>query len=98
ARSHFIKPNPPGTPRLQPRETEIAAPLLDRRTRPLSLTGQGQVVLERCRRLLNDFREVRAAVTNGHLPIEEVKIGVAHALTELTLTDPIEEVRRKFPK
>jgi DNA-binding transcriptional LysR family regulator len=86
------------TRRLQRLETEIGAPLLDRRTRPVSLTGPGQVVLERCRRLLNDFREVRAAVANGHLPMEEVKIGVAHALTELTLTEPIEEVRRKFPK
>jgi DNA-binding transcriptional LysR family regulator len=28
----------------------------------------------------------------------EVKIGVAHALTEITLTEPVEEVRRKFPK
>lgn len=86
------------TRRLQRLETEIGAPLLDRRTRPVSLTGPGQVVLERCRRLLNDFREVRAAAANGHLPMEEVKIGVAHALTELTLTEPIEEVRRKFPK
>jgi DNA-binding transcriptional LysR family regulator len=55
-------------------------------------------VLERCRRLLNDFREVRAAAANGHLPMDEVKIGVAHALTEITLTEPVEEVRRKFPK
>ena len=86
------------TRRLQRLETEIGAPLLDRRTRPVSLTGPGQVVLERCRRLLNDFREVRAAAANGHLPMEEVKIGVAHALTELTLTEPIEEVRQKFPK
>jgi DNA-binding transcriptional LysR family regulator len=86
------------TRRLQRLETAIGAPLLDRATRPVSLTGPGQVVLERCRRLLNDFREVRAAVANGHLPMEEVKIGVAHALTELTLTEPIEEVRRKYPK
>jgi DNA-binding transcriptional LysR family regulator len=84
--------------RLQRLETAIGAPLLDRGTRPVSLTGPGQVVLERCRRLLNDFREVRAAAANGHLPMEEVKIGVAHALTELTLTEPVEEVRRKFPK
>jgi DNA-binding transcriptional LysR family regulator len=86
------------TRRLQRLETSMGASLLDRRTRPVSLTGPGQVVLERCRRLLNDFREVRAAAANGHLPMEEVKIGVAHALTELTLTEPIEEVRRKFPK
>jgi len=86
------------TRRLQRLEMSIGMPLLDRSTRPVSLTGPGQVVLERCRRLLNDFREVRAAAANGHLPMEEVKIGVAHALNEITLTEPIEEVRQKFPK
>ena len=86
------------TRRLQRLETTIGTSLLDRRTRPASLTGPGQVVLERCRRLLNDFREVRAAAANGHLPMAEVKIGVAHALTEITLTEPVEEVRGKFPK
>ena len=86
------------TRRLQRLETSMGVSLLDRRTRPLSLTGPGQVVLERCRRLLNDIREVRAAATNGHLGMDEVKIGVAHALTEITLTEPVEEVRRKYPK
>src|SRR5215467_11289137 len=86
------------TRRLQRLEASIGASLLDRKTRPVTLTGPGQVVLERCRRLLNDFREVRAAAANGHLPMGEVKIGVAHALTEITLTEPVEEVRRKFPK
>ena len=86
------------TRRLQRLEASIGASLLDRSTRPVSLTGPGRVVLERCRRLLNDFREVRAAAVNGHLPMNEIKVGVAHALTELTLTEPIEEVRRKFPQ
>src|SRR5215467_844985 len=86
------------TRRLQRLETSIGTSLLDRRTRPASLTGPGQVVLERCRRLLNDFREVRAAAANGHLPMEEVKVGVAHALNEITLSEPVEEVRQKFPK
>src|SRR5215467_1791936 len=80
------------TRRLQRLETSMGTALLDRRTRPVSLTAPGRVVLERCRRLLNDFREVRAAAANGQLPMEEVKIGVAHALTELTLAEPIEEV------
>jgi len=86
------------TRRLQRLETSIGVSLLDRSTRPVSLTGPGQVVLERCRRLLNDFREVRAAAANGHLPMEEVKVGVAHALSEITLSEPVEEVRQKFPE
>jgi DNA-binding transcriptional LysR family regulator len=83
--------------RIQRLETTIGTSLLDRRTRPVSLTGTGQVVLERCRRLLNDFREVHAAA-NNHFAMSEIRIGVAHALTEVALTEPIERVRRKFPK
>jgi DNA-binding transcriptional LysR family regulator len=85
------------TRRLQRLEASLGTPLLDRRTRPIVLTGAGQAALERCRRLLNDVREVRAATANSDLPMGEIRIGVAHALTELTLTEPVGQVRRKFP-
>jgi DNA-binding transcriptional LysR family regulator len=86
------------TRRLQRLETSLGTTLLDRRTRPVMLTGVGQAALERCRRLLNDVREVRAAASNGRLPVGEIRMGVAHALTELTLKEPVGQVRRKFPK
>ncbi len=86
------------TRRLQRLETSLGTILLDRRTRPVTLTETGHAALERCRRLLNDLRDVHAAAGNGDLPIREVRIGVAHALTELTLTEPAGEIRRKFPK
>jgi DNA-binding transcriptional LysR family regulator len=86
------------TRRLQRLETSLGTTLLERRTRPVTLTGAGQAALERCRRLLNDAREVRAAAANGELPTGELRIGVAHALTELTLTEPVGQVRGKFPK
>ena len=86
------------TRRLQRLETSLGAALLDRKTRPVVMTTAGQATLERCRRLLNDVREVRTAAANGTMPLGEVRIGVAHALTELTLTKPVGEVRRKFPK
>jgi DNA-binding transcriptional LysR family regulator len=85
------------TRRLQRLETSLGAVVLDRRTRPITLTGAGQAALERCRRLLNDVREVRAATGNGRFPAGEFRIGVAHALTELTLTEPVGRLRRKFP-
>src|SRR5215472_7401128 len=84
------------TRRLQRFETSLGTAMLDRRTRPITLTAAGQAALERCRRLLDDIREVQAATGNGR-PTGEIRIGVAHALTELTLTKPIGEVRRKFP-
>src|SRR5262249_48991645 len=77
------------TRRLQRLEMSLGTSLVDRRTRPVALTSAGQVVLERCRRVLNEFREVRVAAANGHLLAGEIKIGVAHALTELTFTEPI---------
>jgi len=86
------------TRRLQRLETSLGTALLDRRRRPVVLTGAGQAVLERSRRLLNDFREVRAAAANGHFPMKEIKIGVAHALSELTLTEPVGRIRRMFPE
>lgn len=85
------------TRRLQRLEASLGTPLLDRRTRPVVLTGAGQAALERCRRLLDDVREVRAATANSNLPMGQIRIGVAHALTELTLTEPVGQVRRKFP-
>jgi DNA-binding transcriptional LysR family regulator len=85
------------TRRLQRLETSLGAVVLNRRTRPITLTVVGQAALERCRRLLNDVREVRAVTGNGRGPAGELRIGVAHALTEVTLTEPVGEVRRKFP-
>ena len=70
------------TRRLQRLEASLGTPLVDRSTRPVGLTGAGQAALERCRRLLNDVREVRAAMANRDLPMGEIRIGVAHALTE----------------
>jgi DNA-binding transcriptional LysR family regulator len=85
------------TRRLQRLETSLGATLLDRRTRPTVLTGAGQAALERCRRLLNDVREVRAAALNGAPLSGDFRVGVAHALTEFTLTEPVGELRRTFP-
>ena len=85
------------TRRLQRLETSLGAKLLDRRTRPISLSTAGRAALDRCRRLLNDVQEVRAATANGRLPVGEIRIGVAHALTEVTLTKPVSEVGRMFP-
>jgi DNA-binding transcriptional LysR family regulator len=86
------------TRRLQRLETSLGTSLLDRRTRPITLTATGRAALERCRRLLDDAREVRAAAADGNMPQGEVRIGVAHALTEFTLMEPVGYVRREFPR
>jgi DNA-binding transcriptional LysR family regulator len=85
------------TRRLQRLEMSLGATLFDRRTRPVTVTAAGEAALGSCRRLINDVREVRAAIGNGHAAIAEIRVGVAHALTELTLIRPVGQLRRKFP-
>jgi DNA-binding transcriptional LysR family regulator len=86
------------TRRLQRLETSLGTVLLDRTSRPLRLTSSGRAALERCRRLLGHIRELRASATEGNLPRGELRIGVAHALTEFALAEPVEQVQRKFPQ
>jgi DNA-binding transcriptional LysR family regulator len=96
ARELFLT-QPAVTRRLQRLEGAVGAPLLDRRRRPFALTRAGQAAIERCRGLLVSLRELRAVAGEGQ-PGGELRIGVAHALTELTLAGPVEEVQRGFPR
>jgi DNA-binding transcriptional LysR family regulator len=89
---------PAVTRRLQRLEVTVGAPLLDRRRRPSSLTPVGRDALERCRRLLSIAGELRALAVDPQVPSGEVRIGVAHALTELAFSQPVDEVRRAFPR
>jgi DNA-binding transcriptional LysR family regulator len=86
------------TKRLQRLESSLGVTLFDRTQRPAVLTTAGQSALEKCRRLLVDMNEVRAAVSNGHAALADVRVGVAHALGEIVLTEPIRVVRGAFPR
>src|SRR5262245_4770373 len=96
ARELFLT-QPAVTRRLQRLEGAVGAPLLDRRRRPFALTRAGQAAIVRCRGLLVSLQELRTVADEGQ-PGGELRIGVAHALTELTLAAPVEEVQRRFPR
>ena len=89
---------PAVTRRVQRLETSLGVALCDRRRRPFVLTEAGQAVLERCRRVLHAVRDVRSATGGDDRPAREVRVGVAHALTEVALTDPVDRLRRAFPR
>ena len=97
ARQLFLT-QPVVTRRLQRLESTLGSTLVDRRRRPFTLTPTGHDVLERCRRVLQSVREVQATITRDGAPAGELKIGVAHALTEITLTEPLDLLRNKFSK
>jgi DNA-binding transcriptional LysR family regulator len=97
ARQLFLT-QPAVTRRLQRLETTLGSPLVDRRRRPFTLTPAGYDVLESCRRVLHSVRQVHEAIARDSVPAGELKIGVAHALTEITLTRPADFICKKFPK
>ena len=88
---------PAVTRRIQRLEQAIGAPLIDRRKRPFALTDVGQAAIERCRRLVATRDELKALAQGDVLPTRECRIGVAHALTEIALKEPIDELRASFP-
>jgi DNA-binding transcriptional LysR family regulator len=88
---------PAVTRRVQRLEQAIGAQLIDRRKRPFALTDIGQAAVERCRRLVATRDELRALAQSGVMPTRECRIGVAHALTEFALAEPIDELRKIFP-
>jgi DNA-binding transcriptional LysR family regulator len=86
------------TKRLQRLESLLGAKLFDRTQRPVGLTAAGQSAVAKCRRLLNDMNDLRAAVSDGRAVLADVRIGVAHALGEFVLTAPLGAVREEFPR
>jgi len=96
AASELHLTQPAVTRRLQRFEQTMGAALVDRSRRPLALTEAGRAAVEQCRRLVSAADELRALTQGETLPSREIRIGVAHALTELALSDPVEQVRRDF--
>jgi DNA-binding transcriptional LysR family regulator len=88
---------PAVTRRVQRLEHAVGAQLIDRRKRPFALTDIGQAAIERCRRLVSTRDELTSLAQGGIAPTREFRIGVAHALTELALIEPIDEMRQAFP-
>ena len=97
ARELFLT-QPAMTRRLQRLEGALGVSLLDRRRRPFALTRAGQAALERCRGLLASLQELRTLGDQGRQPAGELRLAVAHALTELALVGPIDELQRRFPQ
>src|SRR5262245_32951198 len=84
--------------RVQRLEDALATPLIDRRKRPFALTDAGRAALERCRRLLSVADELKTLGEGSLAAARELRVGVAHALSELALTEPVDQMRREFPE
>lgn len=97
ARQLFVT-QPGVTRRLQRLEHAVGATLVDRRRRPLALTSAGEAILERSQHVLDSVAALRSATQVGAGVHREMAIGVAHALTEFALVEPVGCVRRELPR
>lgn len=85
------------TRRVQRFEQAVGTPLIDRRRRPFALTETGRAAMERCRRLISTAEELRALSQDDQLPSREIRIGVAHALSDTAMSHPVDRLREDYP-
>jgi DNA-binding transcriptional LysR family regulator len=85
------------TRRLQRLEQAIGAPLMARQVRPLTLTEPGRRALAECRRILAAAEQLQHVGDRSDEASGELRLGVAHALTELVLVTPVKRVAADWP-
>ncbi|HEV2474559.1 MAG TPA: LysR family transcriptional regulator, partial [Chthonomonadales bacterium] len=86
------------TRQLQRLEAELGAELLDRSTKPPRLNSLGSRVLERARDMLQRTEALKSLASPDAEPHGLLRIGLAHALAEGTLIEPIRALTEKYPK
>ena len=84
------------TRQLQRLEAELGAELLDRSTKPPRLNSLGSRVLERARDMLQRTEALRSLASPDAEPHGLLRIGLAHALAEGTLIEPIRALTEKY--
>lgn len=85
------------TRRVQRLEQAVGAPLVDRRRRPFGLTAAGVRALDSCRQMLTAAAALHDAASPTPGVAGDVKLGVAHALTEFVLVEPMEALGKSWP-
>ena len=85
------------TRRVQRLEHAVGARLVDRRHRPFALTAAGGRALESCRRMLAAAAELHDTGSPTPGSAGDLRLGVAHALTELVLVEPMDTLAQAWP-
>jgi len=86
------------TRQVQRLEAALGAELLDRSVKPPRLNSLGSRVLEQARDLLQRTEALKSLTSSDTEPHGLLRIGLAHALAEGTLIEPIQALTEKYPK
>lgn len=80
-------------------EKELGIRLLNRTTRRVSATDEGQYYYQRCRTLLHEIEELESSVTlQGHAPRGLLRLTAPMDFTLLHLLEPIQQFQRQYPQ
>jgi DNA-binding transcriptional LysR family regulator len=82
---------------IQRLEMELGAQLLDRSSKPPTLTHAGRQALAHGRRVLQALEELAGSVADGAEPRGSFRLGVSLGLSQLVLNEPLDALRRRFP-
>jgi DNA-binding transcriptional LysR family regulator len=96
ARLHLTQPGI--SRRLQSLEEALGTPLLDRLSKPLKPSAAGRKVYELGRKVLHAVQDLREGAAPDAEPAGELRLGVPPFLAELTLADPLDALRSRFPR
>lgn len=86
------------TRQLQRLEDALGAELLDRSVKPPRLNALGARVLEQARDLLERSEALKSLTSGDTEPHGVLRIGLAHPLAMLPLTEPTRALTEKYPK
>jgi DNA-binding transcriptional LysR family regulator len=88
---------PAVTRRVQSLEATIGAPLLDRTSKPPSLTEDGRQTLAHGRRILSAIEDLTLQVGSKRGLAGDFRIGIAPGFADSVLGRPLDHVMREFP-
>lgn len=88
---------PAVTRQIQRLEAELGLILLDRRSKPPTLTAAGRDAMEHCRRVLSAVEDLKAMGMAEGATAGRLRLGFAHGVVDLAVTRPIDELRAAFP-
>jgi DNA-binding transcriptional LysR family regulator len=86
------------TRQVQRLEAALGTELLDRSVKPPRLNSLGSRVLDQARDLLQQTEALKSLTSSDAEPHGLLRVGLAHALAEGSLIEPIQELTQKYPK
>ena len=91
-------PKPSVSNAVQAIEQQLGVRLLQRTTRKVSLTVEGQIYLDRCSALLNDLEDVNALfLGDGRRPGGSIRVELPERLAHLVVIPALPDFFRQFP-